>query len=52
MNSPCVNLCRVDPTIDYCTGCKRSLKEIKEWISYSEANRLEIMQQLKTRKIK
>jgi predicted Fe-S protein YdhL (DUF1289 family) len=52
MISPCVNRCRIDPINECCTGCNRSLNEIKNWISYSEAKRLEIMQQLKTREIK
>jgi uncharacterized protein len=52
MISPCVSQCRIDADNEYCTGCKRSLDEIENWILYSEFKRLEIMQQLKTRKIK
>lgn len=52
MKSPCINQCRLNPITEYCYGCKRSLKEIKNWINYSDEQRLAVMKDLKTRKIK
>jgi predicted Fe-S protein YdhL (DUF1289 family) len=33
--SPCVSICTLDPTGDYCTGCYRTLDEIGQWARYS-----------------
>ena len=52
MISPCVNRCRMDPITEHCTSCKRSLKEITDWITYTEEQRKAIMQELKIRDIK
>ena len=29
--SPCISICKTDPTTGYCYGCGRSLDEIKKW---------------------
>jgi len=29
--SPCVSLCRIDPTAELCMGCGRTLAEIAAW---------------------
>lgn len=29
--SPCVNVCKMDPSGRYCLGCARSLDEIAGW---------------------
>jgi len=44
MITPCIKKCKLERGI--CIGCKRSLKEIKEWSSYSEQKRKEIMDKL------
>ncbi len=33
--SPCVSICTLDATGDYCTGCYRTLDEIGRWARYS-----------------
>jgi uncharacterized protein len=33
--SPCVSICTLDATGDYCTGCYRTLDEIGNWARYS-----------------
>jgi len=31
VKSPCVSICTLDATGDYCTGCFRTLDEIGHW---------------------
>ena len=38
--SPCVKICRLDPTGRVCTGCYRSLDEIANWLRLDDAARL------------
>jgi predicted Fe-S protein YdhL (DUF1289 family) len=49
MESPCVNICVIDPADGLCQGCHRSRHEIASWSSYSDAERRAIMQELKLR---
>jgi len=37
--SPCVDICQLDPGSAYCTGCFRTISEIKGWRDASEAER-------------
>jgi predicted Fe-S protein YdhL (DUF1289 family) len=39
MISPCIRHCTLDPLDDICVGCGRTLAEIGNWISYSDAER-------------
>lgn len=48
-DSPCVGLCRVEPTTGLCEGCLRSLDEIAGWGGLSPARRQEIMAALPER---
>ena len=48
--SPCVKICKVDPVLKHCTGCFRSLKEIKMWTKYSDEKRKSIMKELNIRR--
>jgi predicted Fe-S protein YdhL (DUF1289 family) len=40
--SPCINVCQLDAQ-GLCVGCRRTLDEIAEWSSASEARRREIL---------
>ena len=44
--SPCVGICQLDPTRRWCIGCLRTLQEIGEWSSASDARRREIVARL------
>ncbi|PIE15770.1 MAG: DUF1289 domain-containing protein [Rhodobacterales bacterium] len=48
--SPCVKLCVVQEESGLCTGCLRSLDEIREWSKMSDAQRRAIMDALPARK--
>ena len=50
ISTPCTRKCQlIDDS--YCLGCKRTWQQIKNWCSYSESERLEIMQNLKRKTI-
>jgi predicted Fe-S protein YdhL (DUF1289 family) len=49
ISSPCTKVCTVDPRSGLCRGCGRTLDEIAQWGSLSEAQRLHIMAQLPQR---
>ena len=49
ISSPCVKLCVIHPDGSLCLGCGRTLAEIGQWSSLSEAERLAIMARLDAR---
>ena len=51
MKSPCIKICKIDPATKYCSGCFRSIKEIREWIKLTDQERDDIMEQIEKRKI-
>lgn len=48
-NSPCVNLCRIDPDTGWCVGCARTIAEIATWAKLSGAEREPIWMALPSR---
>jgi len=49
VSTPCLKICQMDVSRVYCQGCKRHIKEIAEWSTYSEAERRKIMHELPQR---
>jgi predicted Fe-S protein YdhL (DUF1289 family) len=47
--SPCINICTLDQKSGLCMGCKRTVAEIANWLSYSDAERAAIIRQLRSR---
>jgi predicted Fe-S protein YdhL (DUF1289 family) len=45
--TPCIKICKIDPTTQSCTGCGRTLQQIKEWRIYTNEQRKLIMDNLK-----
>lgn len=43
METPCIQICRLDATNSLCTGCGRTLDEIGNWAEYSAGERRTIM---------
>ncbi|NBN62460.1 DUF1289 domain-containing protein [Microvirga tunisiensis] len=43
MESPCVRICIMDPTLGLCQGCGRTLAEIATWGSLTAEARRAIM---------
>ena len=48
--SPCIGVCRLDPTSGLCQGCMRTLDEIAAWPAANDAERLAIVQRLRARR--
>jgi predicted Fe-S protein YdhL (DUF1289 family) len=44
ISTPCVRHCKLKD--GFCEGCNRSWEQIRDWVSYSENTRLEIMKSL------
>jgi len=49
MESPCTNVCVIDPATGLCEGCGRTLDEIAAWASLAPVERRRIMDELCTR---
>jgi len=49
IQSPCENVCIIEPVAGLCLGCGRSLSEIERWMRYSDAERALIMASLPAR---
>jgi iron complex transport system substrate-binding protein len=47
--SPCVNLCKLDPATQLCVGCYRTIEEIAGWTTYSDEQRAAIRSALPAR---
>jgi predicted Fe-S protein YdhL (DUF1289 family) len=49
METPCIKICVLDAGSGLCSGCGRSLDEIADWASLSDAERGRIMAELPER---
>ena len=49
VETPCIRLCRLDPSSSLCLGCGRHLDEIAAWASLSGERRREIQRALPAR---
>jgi hypothetical protein len=49
ISSPCTKVCVIDSATGLCSGCGRTLSEIAQWGSLSEAERVAIMASLPER---
>jgi predicted Fe-S protein YdhL (DUF1289 family) len=50
IDSPCVNICVIDPVSGLCLGCGRTLTEIANWLTMSADERRHIMHELPKRR--
>lgn len=41
--SPCIDVCRMDPTTGWCQGCYRTLAEIAAWSSAGDLEKQRIL---------
>ena len=51
IKSPCLKVCKLDSKSKICISCKRTIKEIMQWSSLTDKDRLEILIDLKNREI-
>jgi predicted Fe-S protein YdhL (DUF1289 family) len=50
--SPCIKICTLDPTGQWCLGCGRTLDEISGWQGASHTQRQEILAELPNRLVR
>lgn len=43
VESPCVEVCRMDPAMEVCAGCWRTLDEIARWRDMGDAERESVL---------
>jgi predicted Fe-S protein YdhL (DUF1289 family) len=49
--SPCISVCRLDPTTQICVGCGRTIAEIAAWPNLGEAERAAIVRRLEASRV-
>lgn len=49
LETPCVNICLLDPATGTCLGCGRTLAEIASWAAMTDAERRAVMAALPAR---
>jgi predicted Fe-S protein YdhL (DUF1289 family) len=49
VGSPCIDVCRLNPSSGYCEGCLRNRDEIKAWKAMSDPDRLALLDRLSAR---
>lgn len=49
MLSPCVKICTYEPSLGMCSGCGRTLAEVRGWFEMTDAQRKAVMDQLPER---
>jgi predicted Fe-S protein YdhL (DUF1289 family) len=49
IKSPCTNVCRMNPTTQYCYGCKRTITEISNWIKFTDIEKNQVLEEIKKR---
>ena len=52
MDSPCINICVIDPASRLCKGCLRTIDEITAWSRLSDTQRRNLMAELPSRAAK
>lgn len=49
VKSPCILVCSIDIKTGYCFGCGRTRDEISGWMTYTDAERDDIISSLESR---
>lgn len=49
VESPCINVCRIDAPTGWCEGCGRTIGEIAGWLTMDEGARAEVTAALPAR---
>jgi hypothetical protein len=50
LESPCIDVCRLDRRTGFCVGCFRTIEEIAGWTSFSPADRRRVLNAIETRR--
>ena len=49
IDSPCNDICTIDPESGLCVGCRRSTQEIANWLNYSDKQKKRVLKEIKSR---
>ena len=49
IDSPCNNICKINPENGLCLGCARTSKEITNWSIYTEEEKKNVLKEIKFR---
>ncbi|RKT22184.1 hypothetical protein B0G69_5618 [Paraburkholderia sp. RAU2J] len=52
VNSPCIDLCRIDGKSGFCVGCLRTLDEIRGWKTMADHRRNQVINDRNRRQAK
>ena len=47
--SPCLSICRMDPTSGFCEGCLRTIEEIAAWSRMDDAGKRSVWRAIELR---
>lgn len=48
--SPCVNICTIDAVTGFCHGCFRTVEEISGWLTFSDREKLRVLDETEIRR--
>lgn len=51
IESPCINVCKLDENTGLCAGCMRSIEEIRAWREATPEEKLSIREAAENRKL-
>jgi predicted Fe-S protein YdhL (DUF1289 family) len=49
LDSPCIDICQLDPRTGFCMGCLRTIEEIAGWGQFTPEQRRRILAELSGR---
>ena len=49
IESPCIGVCSQNPVTGQCYGCQRTPKEISEWPTMSDKDKVKLIEELEKR---
>ena len=50
VESPCVNICQINPETGFCIGCMRTLNEIADWLEMTNEEKQHVLNELDERR--
>jgi len=50
VKSPCVEICQLDMSSDFCLGCFRTMDEIAGWVEMTDAEKRHVLESVEKRR--